>query len=123
MIAVAMSNYAREKGHAYERQIIKELTELGYKGLKSSRSESRNLDDDKIDIAETSDHLPCYIQVKKTTNIPSYFKIEGECSRKDRPFVIIWNAQELKKGNKNMTSKGEVVILPKSFFYELIKKN
>ena len=63
MIAVAMSNYAREKGHAYERQIIKELTELGYKGLKSSRSESRNLDDDKIDIAETSGHLPCYIQV------------------------------------------------------------
>lgn len=116
-----MTNYARQKGHSYERQIIKELSELGYEGLKSSRSESKNLDDDKIDIAETKDKLPCYIQTKKTTNIPSYFKIEKECSRKDRPFVILWNAQELKQGNKNMTSKGEVAIIPKDFFYELIK--
>ena len=36
--------YSRNKGNAYERKIIKELTDIGYKGLKSSRSESKNLD-------------------------------------------------------------------------------
>ena len=114
--------YSRQKGHNYELQIIKELSSIGYKGLKSSRSESKNLDDDKIDIAETEDKLPCYIQAKKTQSIPSYFKIQEECTRKDRPLVVIWNAQERKEGNVNITSKGEVAIMPKKFFYHLIHK-
>ena len=62
--------YARRKGNNYELKIIKELTELGYAGLKSARSESKNLDNDKIDIAETIDHLPSYVQCKCTKNTP-----------------------------------------------------
>ena len=34
--------YAKRKGNNYELKIIKELIGLGYKGLKSSRSESYN---------------------------------------------------------------------------------
>ena len=97
--------YAKRKGNNYELKIIKELIGLGYKGLKSSRSESKNLDDAKIDIAETEDKLPCYVQCKCTKNTPSIAEIIKTCGRKDRPLVIIWNKQ-IDKG-VNMGSDGE----------------
>lgn len=112
--------YARRKGNNYELKIIKELIELGYEGLKSSRSESKSLDNDKIDIAETKDQLPCYIQIKCTRNTPSISEIIKNCPRKDRPLIIMWNKQ-IDKG-VNMGSDGEYVMMPKTFFYELIKK-
>ncbi len=79
------------------------------------------MDDNKIDIIDPSGELP-YIQCKKTQNIPSYFKIEDACPLKDRPMVVIWNAQELKEGNTNITSKGEICLISKEYFYQLIKK-
>lgn len=112
--------YARRKGNNYELKIIKELTELGYEGLKSSRSESKSLDNDKIDIAETIDKLPCYIQCKCTKVTPSMAEIIRVCPRKDKPLVIVWNKQ-IDKG-VNMGSDGEFVLMPKDFFYNLINK-
>ena len=114
--------YSRNKGNAYERKIIKELTDIGYKGLKSSRSVSKNLDNAKIDIAETEDKLPCYVQCKSTQNTPSVKKINEEVGYKDKPLAIFWNIQEKKEGNVNITSCGEYVIIPKEFFYQLIKQ-
>lgn len=108
------------KLNTYETKLIHELTEIGYEGLKSSRSQSKNLDDAKIDIAETEDKLPMYVQAKCTRNTPSYFKIAEECPLKDRPLCVFWNAQEVKDGDVNMSSKGEVVFVPKDFFYELL---
>ena len=113
--------YAKRKGNNYELKIIKELTALGFEGLKSSRSESKNLDADKIDIAETIPNtLPFYVQCKCTKNTPSIAEIIKTCGRKDRPLVIIWNKQ-IDKG-VNMGSDGEYVMMSKDFFYELIKK-
>ena len=111
--------YAKRKGNNYELKIIKELIELGYKGLKSSRSESKNLDDAKIVIAETEDKLPCYVQCKCTKNKPSYQDIIPGCPRKDRPLVVFHNYQVNKE--VNMGSIGEYVIMTKEYFYELIK--
>jgi hypothetical protein len=34
---------------------------------------------------------------------------------------IMWNIQEKKEGNINITSGGEYAIIPKEFFYELLK--
>ena len=113
--------YARRKGNNYELKIIKELTELGYAGLKSARSESKNLDNDKIDIAETIDHLPCYVQCNCTKNTPSISEIIKSCPRKDRPLVIVWNKQIDKE--VNMASDGQYVMMSKEFFYDLIRKN
>lgn len=107
---------SRTKGKKYELDIIHELTNLGYKGLKSSRSESRNLDNAKIDIAETEDKLPCYIQCKATANTPNIEKISNECTIKDRPLVVFWKKQ---KANEKQP---EYVLMPKSLFYSLIKK-
>ena len=112
--------YAKRKGNNYELKIIKELTALGYEGLKSSRSESKNLDADKIDIAETIPNtLPFYVQCKCTKNKPSYQDIIPNCPRKDRPLVIFHNYQVNKE--VNMGSIGEYVIMTKEFFYDLIK--
>lgn len=114
-------SYCKRKGSAYEGKLIKELTSLGFKGLKSSRSESKNLDDSKIDIAETEDRMPMYVQAKCTRNTPNYFKIAEECKYKDRPLCVFWNRQDVKEGDLNMSSVGEVVFVPKDFFYELLK--
>ena len=107
---------SRNKGKKYELDIIHELIDIGYKGLKSSRSESRTLDNAKIDIAETEDRLPCYIQCKATANTPNVEKISADCPIKDRPLVVFWKKQ---KANEKQP---EYVIMPKSFFYDLIKK-
>ena len=116
--------YSKNKGNRYELKIIKELTELGYDGLKSSRSESKSLDNDKIDIAQDRDaknELPFYVQCKCTKNTPNVQEILEACPRKNKPLVVVWNKQINKE--VNMASAGEFIMLEKSFFYELIKKD
>lgn len=106
---------SRNKGHKYELDVIKELTDLGYKGLVSSRSQNRNLDNAKIDIAETEDHLSCYVQCKATANIPNVAKINAEVGYTDRPLAIFWKKQNVTTGLK------EFVIIPKTYFYNLLE--
>lgn len=116
--------YSKNKGNRYELKIIKELTELGYDGLKSSRSESKSLDNDKIDIAQDKDaknELPFYVQCKCTKNTPNVQEILEACPRKNKPLIVVWNKQINKE--VNMASAGEFIMLEKSFFYELIKKD
>lgn len=106
---------SKSKGNAFELEIIKELTELGYKGLVSSRSQNRNLDNAKIDIAETEDKLPFYCQCKATANTPNIEDISEACPYKDRPLIIFWKKQRL-----GSTSK-DYVIMPKEVLYNLLK--
>ena len=116
------SSYSRTKGHRYEVKICNEIKELGYTNAITSRSESKRMDNNKIDIFDPSNELGCNIQVKITQNTPSYHSIADACPVKDKPLVLIWNRQILKEGNTNITSVGEVVMLPKAYFYELIKR-
>lgn len=75
----------------------------------------------KIDINDEDGVLPCYIQTKKTQTTPSVKKINAEVGKIDKPLAIFWNIQEKKEGNVNITSVGEYVIIPKDFFYTLLK--
>ena len=95
------------KGNHFELDVIKELTGLGYKGLVSSRSQNRNLDNAKIDIAETEDKLPFYCQCKATANTPNIEAISDECPYKDRPLIVFWRKQR-----QGSISK-DYVIMPK----------
>jgi len=104
---------SRRKGNAWECEIINRLKEIGYDGCVSARSESKRMDDAKIDIVDTNNELPCYIQAKNTANLPNYHKIEQACPLKDRPLVIA-----CKQANKS-----PIVIIPIEFFYKLISKN
>jgi hypothetical protein len=109
------SRQSKRKGNSYELQIIKELTSLGYDGLKSSRSESKLLDNMKIDIADTENVLDFYVQCKRTLNTPNVEGIMNDCPLKDKPMAVFWH----KEGASNYK---EFVIIPKEYFYKLISK-
>jgi len=111
--------YSRTKGHNYETKIAKELRDLGFSGIVTSRSESKAMDDNKVDLIDKENKLPCSIQLKCTQNIPQYFKIRSESTVNPEDFVIIWSKQE--KREVNIISVGEAVIMDKSLFYKLIK--
>lgn len=115
--------YSKNKGSAYERQIVNELKEItGSENIATSRSSSKKLDNMKIDIFDEDGILPCYFQLKKTQTTPSVKKINSEVGKLDRPLCILWNIQEKKEGNVNITSSGEYAIIPKNFFYSLLEK-
>ena len=107
---------SKRKGSGLELDIIKDLTSLGYKGLVSSRSQNKLLDAAKVDIAETDDKLPFYIQCKATAQTPNIENIIKECPLDDRPLIVVWRKQ-------NATIKQhDYVIMPKEVLYNLIKK-
>lgn len=82
-------SYSKKKGNAYELKIVKELKEItGDDDLCTARSESKKLDDAKIDIADPNNSLDFYVQCKKTQTTPSVKKINAEVGKKDKPLVI-----------------------------------
>lgn len=111
----------RTRGQEYERKLVNELKEItGNNNLCTSRSESKNLDNMKIDIADPDKVLPFYVQAKATKAVPTIKKIFDEVGKQDLPLCIFWNAQESR--TTKQISKGEYCIIPKSFFYDLIKQ-
>ena len=81
--------YCRNKGQRYETKIAQELRNLGFTDVVTSRSESKSMDDKKVDLVDRSGKLPCYIQLKNTVNTPQYHAIKKECPLKDKPFIVI----------------------------------
>lgn len=83
---------SKAKGSKLELDVVHKLNDIGYNTV-SSRSNSKMLDNSKVDIDDLDKNLPLYIQCKATMSVPSYFKIEEECPLKDKPFCIIWKKQ------------------------------
>ena len=77
------------------------------------------MDNNKVDLIDTDNKLPVMIQLKKTTTTPQYFSIVKETTVPKEKFVIIWNKQ--KNVNDRFLSEGEVVMISKDLFYQLIK--
>lgn len=111
-----MAKKNKSKGSGFEYQVIKELTELGFNGLKTSRGESKALDNAKVDVADTENVLSCYIQCKATANTPNIEKISNECPLKDKPLVVMWKKQNAE------SREHEYVLMPKDYFYYLLSK-
>lgn len=110
----------RRRGQSYELKLVKELKAItGNENLCTSRSESKRLDDMKIDIADPDHVLNFYVQAKATQAIPQVKKLNDEVGLTDRPLVIFWSAQEARESKQ--VSVGEYCIMPKAFFYELIQ--
>ena len=111
---------SRRRGHSYETKIVKELKKItGDEEICTSRSESKRLDDKKIDIADPNGVLPFYCQMKATQATPQIKKLNEEVGLKDKPLVIFWNAQEAK--DKKQVSVGEYCIVAKKLCYEMLK--
>lgn len=81
--------YSKNKGSAYERKIVNELKEItGDTEICTARSESKRLDDAKIDVADPNNVLDFYVQCKSTQTNPSVKKLNAEVGRKDKPLAI-----------------------------------
>ena len=106
---------SKQKGSQLELDVIHKLNEIGYNTV-SSRSNSKNLDNAKVDVDDLIGNLPVYIQCKATQTTPSYFKIEEECPLKDKDFVVVWKKQDKDGGQSPRT----VSIAPISILYDYL---
>ena len=107
---------SRNKGAAWEYEVIKKLKELGYDGCVSARGESKKVDNNKIDVIDTKHLLPINVQCKQYQNTPSYFSIREACSDKSKPFCLAWK----KSPEGSEASKGSIMMVPIDVFYELL---
>lgn len=78
----------RRKGNSFELKVIHDLNAIGF-NVVSSRSESKNKDNNKIDVFDTIGNLPTNIQIKYCNTTPSYFSIREACTDKSLPFSIV----------------------------------
>jgi len=103
---------SKNKGNTYERKIMNELkTILNNPSIKTSRNESKTLDNKKVDLANVKQYN---IQLKNTKNYMSLNKIQEilEVMPKDKPNILFNKANY----------KTELVILTKEDFYRIINK-
>lgn len=106
---------SRNKGRDLEYDIVERLKNIGYSDVCRSAGESKNLDNNKVDIADPSGSLEVAIQAKHCAKFPNYFEIKSECSD-PRDFVLIWK----KAAQVGENSKGTVAIMDVDFFYKLL---
>lgn len=113
--------YNRNRGQRAEQKVVKELKELGFTNVVSSRSESKATDDNKVDIIDKDKKLPfgLNIQVKHQIQYPQYFKIRSESTVPNESFVILWDKQEPRE--KNIITVGRCAIMDIDLFYKLIE--
>lgn len=111
----------KKRGNLYECTIAKELRDLGFTGVVTSRSESKSMDDNKVDLIDTEHKLPFNAQLKATIKTPDFFGIKKECPFVDKPFIIFW--KKTRPTDSTFRAEGELVMLEKSYFYELLKKS
>lgn len=83
-----MGQKNRRKGNSFELKVIHDLNDIGF-NVMSSRSESKNKDNNKIDVFDTIGTLPTNLQIKYCNTTPNYFLIRDMCTDKTMPFSII----------------------------------
>ena len=109
---------SKNKGSAFETEVINHLRAIGYTGCVRAAGESKKADNNKIDIVDTERKLPVNIQCKNTQNLPNYFTIRDACTDKSKPFCLAW--KKAAEGGSN--SPGTVMIIPIDLFYEFLSK-
>lgn len=63
---------SKAKGSNWEYKVRDALRKIGYTGVKTSRGESRNADNNNIDLVDTANKLPVSIQCKSYKYCPDY---------------------------------------------------
>ena len=109
---------SKNKGSAFETEVINHLKAIGYTGCVRAAGESKKADNNKIDIVDTERKLPVNIQCKNTQNLPNYFTIRDACTDKSKPFCLAWK----KAAGGGSNSPGTVMIIPIDLFYEFLSK-
>jgi hypothetical protein len=101
-------NNSRAVGHTYERQLRLEFINLGWNACQTSRYASRETDDANVDFVNTP---PFQIQAKRWKSAPSYHEVLASMPKNENYNIII----------HKRPNKGEVVVMSKEDFYEIIK--
>lgn len=99
---------SRNKGNSFEQKIARELRKLGFKNCETSRFASKKTDDQKVDFVNTGDYN---FQAKAWERAPSYHDVLREMPDKGINVII-----------HKRNYKGEVVVLLKEDFFNLIKQ-
>lgn len=107
---------SKNKGKDLEYEIVEKLKEIGYSGVCRSAGESKKLDNNKVDIADTNGELEVAIQAKHYANFPNYFNIRSECTD-PRELVMIWK----KSAEAGSISKGTLAVMDVNLFYKLLE--
>lgn len=114
-----MGNRNRSAGINAEQKIAKELRELGFDLVVTTRAESKNMDDmgvDLIQLKNCKNELPCFIQVKKSINTPNIVQILQ--TKLEKPLIIIH--KKVEKRSSRFYEIGDFVYMTKEFFYKLL---
>lgn len=104
-----MGVHSKNKGSAYERKVAKEFREIGFEDCKTSRFESKMLDDLGVDLTNTGIFNVQLKAVERMTK--SYHDILSSMPQDDNNYNVIFH-----KRNR----KGEVVVMTKEDFYEIL---
>lgn len=115
-------NTSRTRGHNFERDIVRELKELGFLSVVSARSESRNMDDRGIDIFDMRLNggleFPFYIQNKFMTNPPNFHRlITGKRLLLNKPLLVFFRQAE-KVGSRFM-QRGDYIVMKTQVFEDI----
>ena len=109
-----MANRNRTAGHDWEREVIKDLKDIGYSEAVSSRQASRETDNAGIDICNT-DNLA--IQCKNTAKSLDYHKI-NKAMNTDKHKIIMHKRTE-KKGDRFIV-QGKYIVFEYEFAMQLL---
>jgi Holliday junction resolvase len=122
------------KGHNYERDVIRILQNIGFPHAVSTRSESRSLDAQKVDITNKNAHkngrLPFNFQCKSLTDVEiesgkaervKYRELLHEIELTEGIFNVVLHRHTVKKGTKFMV-QGEYAFMHQLDFFKLVEE-
>lgn len=112
-----MSNRNRNAGHQLEREVAKDLRDIGWENTKTCRYVSRILDDAGVDICLAS---PFNIQCKNSVKLQKYDEIISRI--KDMEGIPVLLHRKTVKKKSKFYKDDDYVILRKEDFFEMIEK-
>lgn len=111
-------NRNRSAGHSLEREEAKIYQEIGYLNACTSRAESKNRDDQKVDLMFTG---PWNVQTKIAQNNPNYHKILNEMPQEEGRINVICHQKTEKSKKGKFMKKGKYYVLKAEDMYRIQK--
>jgi hypothetical protein len=109
---------SRTAGHNWERECVKLLKDI-YPKVVTSRAESRNRDDQKVDLCYTG---KLNVQCKNYSKILKYNEVLSEMPIEEGQINVIFDRQTRKSANGRFMKVGDYVHLSLDDFLKLIEK-
>ena len=108
---------SRNKGIQWEQKIVRELKQLGFKNVLTTRNGSKYLDDKGVDLM----NVPFHLQIKSGRSYVNYFNVLNRIEKiildgkiDDLPFSLL-RIYDVGKGNKR-TFRDKLIFIYKDVF-------